>query len=104
MKEHAADILPILSWIIVMVGGALIALVGVVYRMLEKRVDKLPDQVAGQVSKVHDELIEQMKLMNDTQKRLEHDMRESLTQLDRRVVRLEVRCDMQHGKTGGGNG
>lgn len=100
MQEHANDVIPLLLWMIVAVGGGLLGLLIWIGRRLQHKVDELPSQVSSQVSKVHDELIKQMQTMNDTHARLEKDVREQITSLDRRVVRLEVRCDMFHGGNG----
>ncbi len=97
MIEHATEVIQLLFWLIVVIGGCLIGLMGWVGRRLQDRVDALPKQVAEQVSQVHDQLLDQMRQMNDTHEKLEKDMRESLTALDRRVVRLEVRCELNHG-------
>lgn len=84
------SVVPLLTWMIVAVGGALLGVLLWIWRRVQKHVDELPERVSAQVGKVHAELVEQMKEMNATHSKLEHDLREQFTQLDRRVVRLEV--------------
>ena len=99
MTEHSADIIPLLLWLIVMVGGALLSLVLWIGRRLQNNVDELPGKISEQVGAVHSEILARMDDMNKTHKKLETDMRGSLSEIDRRVVRLEVRCDMKCGTT-----
>ena len=99
MTEHSADIIPLLLWLIVMVGGALLSLVLWIGRRLQNNVDELPGKISEQVGAVHAEILARMDDMNKTHKKLETDMRGSLSEIDRRVVRLEVRCNMKCGTT-----
>lgn len=89
-----------LAWMIVAVGGALLGLLIWIGQRLQARVDALPAQVSGQVEKVHKAIVDQMADMNKTHARLERDVREQFSSLDRRVTKLEVRCEMHHGKGG----
>jgi uncharacterized protein YoxC len=100
MTEHASEIIPMLAWMIIAVGGALLGLLVWISQRLQAKVDALPDQVSVQVSKVHDAIVREMADMNKTHARLERDVREQFSQLDRRVTKLEVRCEMHHGKVG----
>lgn len=97
MIEHSQEIISALLWLIGSVGGSLVVLLVWIGKRIQHKVDELPAQVSAKVAKVHDELVAEMRTMNDTHARLERDVREQVTALDRRVVRLEVRCDMYHG-------
>lgn len=100
MTEHASELIPLLAWMILAVGGALLGLLIWIGRRLQDKVDALPAQVSAQVSKVHDDIVKEMADMNKTQARLERDVREQLSTLDRRVTKLEVSCDFHHGRAG----
>lgn len=98
MTEHASEIIPLLAWMIVAVGGALLSLLVWIGHRLQAKVDALPTQVAAQVAKVHDDIVKEMADMNETHARLERDVREQFSKLDRRVTTLEIRCEMHHGR------
>jgi cell division protein FtsB len=99
MTEHASEIIPLLAWMILAVGGALLGLLIWIGKRLQAKVDALPDQVSVQVSKVHDAIVKEMADMNRTHASLERDVREQFSKLDRRVTKLEVMCDMHHGRS-----
>jgi len=103
MIEHANEIIPLLVWMIVTIGGGLLALLIWIGQRIQKKVDDLPEQISEKVRKVHDDILERMDTLNATQSKLEQDIRERLARLDRRVVRLEVRCEMNHGTSGNGD-
>lgn len=97
---------------IVVVGGALITLILWIWRRLQKNVDAMPKVVSDSVKALHDELLkkmdtmtamhkEQMSEMNKTHRELERDIRNSLTELDRRLVAVEIRCDINHAAANG---
>ena len=96
MIEHTQDIIPLLLWMIVGTGGALLALLVWIGKRTDKKIEEIPKNVSIQVAKVHDEIVKQMETMNETHKGLERDVRDQITGIDRRLVRVEVRCDMQH--------
>lgn len=96
MTEHAAEIIPLLLWMVVVVGAALVGLIVWIGKRLHAKVDELPDMVSVKVKSVHDEILRQMEAMNSTQKDLERDLRTGLAAMDRRVIALEVRCDLTH--------
>lgn len=98
MTEPVIEIVPVLVWMIVAVGGALLGLLLWIGKRLQQRVDQLPSQVSAQVSKVHDAIVKEMADMNVTHARFERDVREQFSLLDRCVTKLEVRCDLHHGK------
>lgn len=96
MLEHASDIIPVLLWLIVGVGGTLFALIVWLGQRLYNYIEKIPSMIAEKVKQVHDDLLRQVTDLNSTQRRLEEDMRHHVAGLDRRVIALEVRCDMHH--------
>ena len=96
MTEHAQDIVPLLLWMIVVVGGALLALLIWTWKRVQNKVDGLPDQISEKVRVVHSEIVAEMKAMNTTQAALERDLRSQFSKLDRRVIRLEVLQDIHH--------
>lgn len=98
MTNPVIDVMPLLAWMILAVGGALLALLIWVGQRLQAKVDELPAQVSMQVKEVHAEIVTKMAEMNATHGRLERDVREQLTLLDRRVTRLEVSSEIHHGK------
>lgn len=98
MNEHASDILPMLMWMIVVVGGALLGLLTWIGNRLHTKVEELPAQVSVQVEKVHAEIVSKMAEMNATHARLERDLREQHSKLDRRVTVLEVSHELHHGR------
>lgn len=100
MAEHAQEIVPLLLWMVVVVGAALLALVLWVGKRMQTAVDKMPELVTKKVQTLHDEILRKMDEMNKTHKELERDIRSAMTELDRRVVALEVRCDLNH-RSGG---
>lgn len=99
MTEHASEIIPLLAWMILVVGGALLGLLIWIGDRLQRKVDQLPAQVSVQVEKVHAEIIAKMAEMNTTHSRLERDVREQYSNLDRRVTVLEVSCEIHHGRS-----
>ena len=96
MIDHTQDIIPLLLWMIVGTGGALLTLLVWIGKRTDKKIEEIPKNVSIQVAKVHDEIVRQMETMNETHKGLERDVRDQITGIDRRLVRVEVRCDMQH--------
>ena len=96
MIDHTQDIIPLLLWMIVGTGGALLTLLVWIGKRTDKKIEDIPKNVSIQVAKVHDEIVRQMETMNETHKGLERDVRDQITGIDRRLVRVEVRCDMQH--------
>jgi len=96
MIDHTQDIIPLLLWMIVGTGGALLTLLVWIGKRTDKKIEEIPKNVSIQVAKVHDEIVKQMETMNETHKGLERDVRDQITGIDRRLVRVEVRCDMQH--------
>lgn len=94
--DYAKDVVPLLLWMIVAVGAALLMLLTWIGQRLQKKVDDLPDTVTKQVSAVHSEIIKQMQAMNETHRGLEKDVRQQVTDLDRRLTVVEVRCGMHH--------
>jgi len=98
MTEHASDIIPMLWWLIVTIGGALLLLMVYIGRRWDNKIDAMPEQISKSVAKVHDDIIGQMAIMNETHTRLERDMRAQGTDIDRRVTRLESYCEFQHSR------
>jgi hypothetical protein len=96
MIEHAQDIVSMQWWLILFVGGGLLALMVYIGQRWDKKIEEMPERISKQVEKVHDEIVAQMRVMNDTHFRLEKDVRNQITEIDRRVVRLETRCDFHH--------
>jgi hypothetical protein len=94
--EHAQEILPQLWGITLTVLAALVALIVYTGKRLQDNVDMIPGLVTDRVKTVHDEIVKKIDTMNDTQKGLERDVRTNLTSLDRRMIAIEVRCDMTH--------
>jgi hypothetical protein len=95
MLEHAQDVIPLLLWMVVVVGGALLTLLVWTWKRVQTRVDGLPDQISEKVRLVHTEIVAEMKTMNATQAALERDLRGQFAKLDRRVIRLEVMQDIR---------
>jgi len=92
--EHASEIIPFLLWMIVMSGGAIISLLIWIGQRIQKKVDEIPDQVAEKVDKIHAELIGKVDAIQKTQSELERDLRAEYTGLDRRLTKLETRCEI----------
>lgn len=97
MIEHATDIIPLLIWMILAVGGSLLALLVWIGSRIQSKVDEIPGQVAKKVDAVHAELLAKVDDIKKDQHNMSHDLRAELTSLDRRLVKVEVRCDMNHG-------
>lgn len=95
MAEHANDLIPFLLWLIVAVGSALLGLVVWIGKRLHDNVDSLPALIAEKVKAVHDEILQSIKELRTTQKKLEEDMRSHVANLDRRVLALEVRDEVK---------
>lgn len=96
MDTNSISVVPVLLWMVVATGTALISLLIWIGRRTDRKIEEIPKNVSIQVAKVHDEIVSQMQRMNDTHQRLESDMRAQGADIDRRVTRLEARCDMQH--------
>jgi hypothetical protein len=92
----ANEVIPFLWGLIVVITGGLISLVLWTGARLQTNVDMLPDIIAKKVEAVHHELLGNLSEISDTQKKLEYDVRSSTASIDRRVLALEVRCDMSH--------
>lgn len=55
--------------------------------------------VGTQINDRLSNLADEMKLTNQTLTKIERDLRGELSRLDRRVTRVEARCDIEHGGT-----
>jgi hypothetical protein len=96
MTEHSTEVIQLLLWLIVLVGGGLLAMLAWTWKRVQNKVDVLPQEIALKVQTVHEEIVAEMKEMNATQAALERDLRSQFTKLDRRVIRLEVLQDVRH--------
>lgn len=94
MVDHASDVIPLLLWMIVAVGGALFSLIIWLGQRLYNYIEKIPTMIAEKVKQVHEDLLYQMRELGATQRKLEEDVRSKTTDLDRRMVKLEVRCEL----------
>ena len=90
MIVQSQDVIQLLLWMIVAVGGALLTLLIWTWKRVQDNVDGLPEQISKKVQSVHSEIVSELKEMNATQSALERDLRSQFTKLDRRVIRLEV--------------
>lgn len=97
MEFHVDQVINILFGMIGAVGAALVALLVWIGQRLQNKVDELPGIISLKVSAVHDQIVADMATMNKTMAELERDVRERFSDLDRRVVRLEVRDEINHG-------
>jgi len=96
MTEHTQDIVSLLLWMIVAVGGCLLSLLIWTWQRVQTKVDNLPDQISKKVYTVHAEIVKEMRELNVTQAALERDLRGQFAKLDRRVIRLEVLQDVHY--------
>lgn len=96
MLDHASDVIPLLLWMIIGVGGALFGLIIWLGQRLYNYIERIPAMIAEKVKQVHDDLLRQVTDLSNVQRRLETDLRSHVTNLDRRMIALEVRCDMHH--------
>lgn len=87
---QSQDVIQLLLWMVVTVGGALLALLIWTWKRVQDKVDGLPEQISEKVQSVHSDIVKELKEMNATQSALERDLRSQFTKLDRRVIRLEV--------------
>lgn len=96
MIEHSRDIIQLLLWLIIVIGGGLLSLLIWIWKRVQTKVDALPSSIAEKVQTVHAEIVTEMKEMNATQAALERDLRGQFAKLDRRVIRLEVIQDINY--------
>lgn len=92
MIEHATDIIPLLIWMILAVGGALLGLLVWIGQRIQTKVDEIPMQVAKKVDGIHAELLSKVDEIKRDQAGMARDLRAEHTSLDRRVTILETRC------------
>ena len=95
MLEHSSDVIPLLLWMIIVVGGLLLSLVLWIGKRLHDNVEGLPSLIAAKVKIVHDEILQSIGELRTTQKRLEEDLRHHVANLDRRVLAIEVREEVR---------
>lgn len=74
MTQHAAEILPVVIWIMVALGSALIGLLSWIGAFVWKRLGDIAELLRA----------------------IERDLRADLSDLDRRVAKIEGRCSVQH--------
>lgn len=98
MTEHATDIIPMLIWMIIAVGGALLSLLIWIGQRIQVKVDEIPNQVARKVDAIHAELLAKVDDIRDDQHDMAKDLRAELTSLDRRVLKIELRCEATHNR------
>lgn len=96
MIDHATDVIPMLFWMIVVIGGALVSLLIWIAQRIQIKVDEIPAQVAKKVDAIHAELLEKVDRIRGDQHDMARDLRAELTGLDRRVLRIEIQCGAQH--------
>lgn len=96
MIQHSQDVVQLLLWLVVSVGASLLSLLVWIGQRLQRKVDELPGHVTKQVAELHESMLAQMMTMNATHAKLEHDIRQQVTDMDRRVTVVEVRCGMHH--------
>lgn len=101
MQQQAifmSDLVPALWALVVMIGGALAAMVMWTGKRLQENVDMLPGLFSDKMKEHHDEMISKVDAIGATQKELERDVRANNASLDRRMVAVEVRCGLFHGE------
>lgn len=96
MTEHASEIISLLWWMIIVIGGALISLLLWIGKSIKEKVDAIPIEVAKKVDSVHSELLSKVDGIRTEQHGMAKDLRDELTKLDRRVLKMEMRCESTH--------
>lgn len=96
------QIVTLLTWMIIGVGGILLSVLLWIFLRVQKHIDDLPNTISEKVNVVHGDLVGQMVKMNDTHSKLEQDLRDQFTKLDRRVTVLEVMQGVEGGFRMGG--
>lgn len=98
MIEHATEVIPLLYVMIVSVGGSLLGLIVWIFKRLQDKVDEIPGHVATKVDSIHAELLKKVDDIRDDQHDMARDLRAELTSLDRRVLKIELRCESTHNR------
>lgn len=89
MQSYPPEFLPLINNAFIFVLGLLLSLVIWVGRKLDKRLD----EINGSIQQT-----------NHTLTAIERDIRDEVTALDRRITRVETKCDGHHGRReGNGN-
>lgn len=96
MTEHANEIISLLWWMVIAIGGALVTLLGWVGKNINEKVEAIPIEVAKKVDGVHSELLAKVESIRTEQHGMAKDLRAELTSLDRRVLKIEMRCEANH--------
>jgi len=91
MLEHNEQVVQVLVWMIITVGAGLLSLLIWIGRRIQFNVDQLPETISKKVGEVHRQLVKDMGEIKDTISELERDIRAEHSNLDRRVVILEVK-------------
>ncbi len=85
MIEHSTEIIQLLIWFLILIGGAFMSVLLWIGKVIK-------DAIASELSEIKAEI----QLTNNTLKNIEKDLRGDLANLDRRVTKLETRCDAEH--------
>lgn len=90
ITEHAEDIITLLAWMVVVIGGGLLGMLVWIGLRIQSRVDEIPGIVHTKMDAIRDDVTGDMREMyRDFQNRLDK-MDDSVVSLDRRVTRLEA--------------
>lgn len=98
MIEHDTDVIPMLYAMIVAVGGSLLGLLAWIGKRIFDKVEEIPTQVAKKVDAIHAELLAKVDAIKNDQHDMAKDLRAELTGLDRRVLKIELRCEATHSR------
>jgi hypothetical protein len=82
MQEHAVEIVQVLVWVLLGGGSAFLAVLGWIGKQLHGELRGIKTQIEE---------------TNRTLNAIERDLRDELSGLDRRVTKIETRCDINHG-------
>ena len=85
MAEHASELIALVGALFFM----LISVLAWIGNRVHSRLDNLTATVENKIDQIHEVLT-----------KIERDMRDDLVNLDRRISKLETRCDLVHGREG----
>ncbi len=92
MEEHAVEIVRLLVWILIAVGGAFVSIMVWVAGKLEATLKEKLNSIREELSLTREEVTK----TNATLTGIEKDLRKDLAHLDRRVAVIETRCEGRH--------
>lgn len=94
MAEHSQEINYFLIWAVLALGSAFVGLSVWSVKRLIAQLDGMRTGFSAELSGIRAEV----KQTNATLGAIERDLRGDLADLDRRMARVELRCDIEHGK------